>query len=202
MPPRRAEPEALQAYLKWAEGWRAAARRDRFAWAHDIYGMCREDYEDDVDPDAEGAEAVELWIEVVGVVLGSRAMDGLSGPDEVAWVRRFLERQPYDWGMRSLIDAPLQVRLVGPIGQVYLGVDDLADIDLADLAYLFDFDIFEITPTNSCLDRSEAERIFKLAEYDLSFDDPDVRLRWEWEEDDVVVTVHLLPDLTTTQETA
>ncbi len=56
MPPRRAEPEALQAYLKWAEGWRAAARRDRFAWAHDIYGMCREDYEDDVDPDAEGAD--------------------------------------------------------------------------------------------------------------------------------------------------
>jgi hypothetical protein len=177
---RQALAQVFDAYSAWSVAWLAAAEADDYWWIHEFYGWTNDGSpETQANHESVKHRYAQLWVEMVRQVLAFRWVDQRRGLSEVAWTQRFLALQQYGKQSRELGGA-LDVRLDGPAGEVYLVIDEIADLDFADLIAHYDVRYLEFRTVSGFLEPEEAEQLIVSFKDDVLFDYSDADLEFSW----------------------
>jgi hypothetical protein len=155
--------ELLNAFI---EDTRRAANKDGYRWLTEnaaAYGDQRPDEASD-----RGQGLLENLVETLTLVITFRFLNSSIDDEDVACIRRFLEQQRYGVSDDAR-GAALQVLLLGSL-DVPIHVDDLADLDFADLHGALGFEHILIIACGGDLEHDAAASVAVQIHEDLNHD--------------------------------
>lgn len=167
--------EIQEALASWIEDIQAAAERDGWAAITDQHGFAPE------DALTEGPGIVELLIEAVQFALFIRYMGAVVDDKLLKQGLAFVANQAYGLSDAER-SARYSMRLIGPLGDLILFVQELGEVDIDDFQDRYYFQVIDVCALGRQMDAEEVEEVIEAVREDLTFDGNEWELTPElWE---------------------